>query len=127
METIFSWVINTMNTKASEDNLTDVVVSVEAIRYAINGDFTCTNPVLYQCSQPSSTDFTAYADLTYDQVCGWLDAGLDLNSIDQKLESNIYLMMNPPTIVLPNPWIPATTTTTTTEAPVSTTTTEVPV
>lgn len=132
MSTVFTWVINTMNTVPSEDGLTDVVDSIEAIRYANNGDYVCTYPVTYKCGKPSSTDFTAYDDLTYNQVCGWLDNGLDVTKIDAHLESTIYIMMYPPTVVLPNPWEPAptttsTTTTTTTEAPVTTTTTEAPI
>jgi hypothetical protein len=111
-----------MNTIPSEDGLNDVVASIEAIRYANNENYVCTCPVVYKCSQPSSTDFIAYSDLTYEQVCLWLDNGIDVVKIDEQLKYTINNMINPPTIVLPNPWIPETTTTTT-EAPTTTTTT----
>jgi hypothetical protein len=75
------------------------------------------------CATPSETDFTAYPDLTFEQVCGWLEAGLDVSSLDINLDKQIEDQINPPIIVLPNPWI--TTTTTTTEAR-TTTTTETP-
>ena len=55
------------------------------------------------CGTPSSTDFTAYPDLTYEQVCGWLDSGLNVVEIDLGLQQ-IDNIINPPVIVLPLPW-----------------------
>jgi hypothetical protein len=97
-----------MDTKPTEDGLTDVVVTVHWTREAeqyVGGE-----PILVSsygtmgCSTPSSTDFTAYPDLTYEQVCGWLDAGLDVASIDLGLANQIENIINPPIIVLPLPF-----------------------
>jgi hypothetical protein len=56
------------------------------------------------CTTPSETDFTAYPDLTQAQVEGWLDAGLDVPTIDANLDKQIENIINPPIIVLPLPW-----------------------
>ena len=104
----YQWIINQMDTKPTEDGLTDVVVVVHWTRTAeqyvggepINVSCYGTMP----CTTPSSTDFTAYPDLTYDQVCSWLDAGLDVASIDLGLDGQIENIINPPIIVLPLPW-----------------------
>jgi hypothetical protein len=56
------------------------------------------------CATPSETDFTAYPDLTYEQVCGWLDAGLDVPALDANLDQQIENIINPPLITLPLPW-----------------------
>ena len=121
MATTNNWVINQMDTRPQEGQLMDVVVVVHWTRTA--EQFVGAEPILVSsygtmgCTTPSSTDFTAYPYLTYDQVCGWLDAGLDVPAIDLGLDQQIQNIINPPVIVLPLPWVP-TTTTTTTEAPV---------
>lgn len=108
MSTTYQWVINQMDTKPTEDGLTDVVVVVHWTRTAeqyVGGEpinVSCYGTM--GCTTPSSTDFTAYPDLTYEQVCGWLDAGLDVASIDLGLDGQIENIINPPIIVLPLPW-----------------------
>jgi hypothetical protein len=110
MATIYNWVINQMDTKPSEDGLTDVVIVIHWTRTA--EEFVGGEPINVSsygtmgCTTPSPTDFTAYPDLTYDQVCGWLDAGLDKTAIDLGLQQQIDNIINPPIIVLPNPWLP---------------------
>lgn len=106
--TTFTWVINQMDTKPTEDGLTDVVITVHWTRQA-EQDFD-EEPIIVTsygtmgCTTPSSTDFTAYPDLTYDQVCSWLNAGLDVEAIDLGLQQQIDNIINPPIIVLPLPW-----------------------
>jgi hypothetical protein len=108
MSITYKWIINQMDTKPTEDGLTDVVVTVHWTREAeqyVGGE-----PILVSsygtmgCATPSATDFTAYPDLTYEQVCGWLDAGLDVASIDLGLANQIENIINPPIIVLPLPF-----------------------
>jgi hypothetical protein len=104
----FKWVINQMDTKPQEDGLTDVVITVHWTRTA-EQDFD-EEPIIISsygtmgCSTPSSTDFTAYPDLTYEQVCSWLDSGLNVVEIDLGLQQQIDNIINPPVIVLPLPW-----------------------
>jgi hypothetical protein len=106
--TTYQWVINQMDTKPTEDGLTDVVVVVHWTRTAeqyVGGEpINVSSYGTMGCQTPSSTDFTAYPDLTYDQVCGWLDAGLDVTAIDAGLNQQIENIINPPIIVLPFPW-----------------------
>jgi hypothetical protein len=97
-----------MDTKPTEDGLTDVVVTVhwtrEAEQYVGGEPILASSYGTMGCATPSSTDFTAYPDLTYEQVCGWLDAGLDVASIDLGLANQIENIINPPIIVLPLPF-----------------------
>lgn len=106
--TNYNWVINQLDTKPKEDGLTDVVVVVHWTRTAQDGEINVSCYGTMACSTPSSTDFTAYPDLTYEQVCSWLDAGLDVPAIDLGLDQQIENIKNPPIIVLPLPWeVPA--------------------
>ncbi len=108
METVKSWVVSQMDTAPSLDGLTDVVVTVHWRRnaVAVDGDKTYYADVYSSmaCTTPSSTDFTAYPDLTFEQVCGWLDAGNDVPALDANLDAQIENQINPPVIVLPLPW-----------------------
>ena len=122
-----NWVVSQMDTAPSADGLTDVVKVVHWRRQAqeVVNDVTYNADVYgsMACATPSETDFTAYPDLTFDQVCSWLDAGLDVAALDANLDAQIENIINPPLIELPLPWETTTTTTTTTEAPVTTSTT----
>jgi hypothetical protein len=105
MSTTYNWVINQMDTKPTEDGLTDVVVVVHWVRTAQDGEINVSSYGTMGCQTPSSTDFTAYPDLTYEQVCSWLNSGLDTEAIDLGLNKQIENIINPPIIVLPLPWV----------------------
>lgn len=100
-----NWVINQLDTAPSLDGLTDVVVCVNWTRAAQDGEINVSVYGTMACQTPSETDFTAYPDLTYEQVCGWLDSGLDVPAIDLNLDGQIENIKNPPIIVLPLPWV----------------------
>jgi hypothetical protein len=104
MSTTYNWVINQMDTKPTEDGLTDVVVVIHWSRIATQDEIVVSSYGTMNCTTPSSTDFTAYPDLTQAQVDGWLDAGLDVPTIDANLDKQIDNIINPPLIVLPLPW-----------------------
>ena len=110
MTTTYNWVVSQMDTKPQEGNLTDVVVTVHWRRNAlsVDGEKTYFADVYgaMACATPSETDFTAYPDLTFEQVCGWLDAGNNVEELNANLDDQIENQINPPIIVLPNPWIP---------------------
>jgi hypothetical protein len=56
------------------------------------------------CATPSDTDFTAYDDLTFDQVCEWLVAGNNVEAMELNLDTQIENLKNPPIVNLPLPW-----------------------
>lgn len=101
----FKWVIVQLDTKPQEQGLQDVVSLIHWRRNATDGSYIAESYGTMPCETPSSTDFTAYPDLTQAQVESWLEAGLDLASIDSNLEEQIELQKNPPIVVLPLPWI----------------------
>lgn len=98
------WVISQLDTAPSEDGLTDVV---KTVHYRYQGQDEQYFAEVYgtmACATPSDTDFTAYEDLTYEQVCTWLIAGLDVEAMDLNLAAQIENQKNPPIINLPLPW-----------------------
>jgi len=104
--TNFIWSVYQLDTVPMEGNLQDVVITVHYGRTATEEQYKAYTYGTMGCQTPSETDFTAYPDLTFEQICGWLDAGLDVVSIDTGLQQDIDNQINPPVIVLPLPWIP---------------------
>lgn len=109
MEIIYNWVVSAMDEyPKTSDNLTDVVFIVHWRRQATatvdgKGYFADTFNML-NVPAPSPEDFTPYPDLTFDQVCGWLEAGLDVPAIDASLAASIENQVNPTVVSLPLPW-----------------------
>jgi hypothetical protein len=121
MAIVYNWVISSMDEyPKTADDLTDVVFVVHWRRQAtdIVGDKSYFADIYGTLAvpAPSPEDFTPYPDLTFEQVCGWLEAGLDVLTLDAALAQQIENQINPPVISLPLPWneVPSTTSTTTT-------------
>ena len=54
---------------------------------------------------PASGTFTPYADLTQDQVLGWVWAnGVDKDTTEAAVQSMIDNQINPPIVTPPLPW-----------------------
>ena len=104
--TNFFWSVYQLDTAPSLDGLVDVVITVHYGRTVVDGEYTAYSYGTMGCQTPSETDFTAYPDLTFEQICSWLDAGLDVASIDAVLQQNIDNQINPPVVKLALPWIP---------------------
>ncbi len=104
--TNFFWSVYQLDTVPMEGNLQDVVITVHWGRTAVEGEYTAYSYGTMGCATPSETDFTAYPDLTFEQVCGWLENGLDTASIDAGLQQNIDNQINPPVVVKRLPWVP---------------------
>lgn len=113
MATTYKWVLpdGCLETAPSLDGLVDVVVKVNWRRSATttvdSKDYYTDVYGQMACATPSATDFTAYPDLTQAQVESWLDAGLTVSDLDANLDVALENLINPPIVVLPNPWIPS--------------------
>jgi hypothetical protein len=99
------WLISQLDTAPSLDGLTDVV---KVVHYRYEGKDAEYSAEIYgamACAIPSGTDFTAYEDLTYEQVCTWLEAGLNIEAMNENLATQIENLKNPPIVNLPLPFI----------------------
>lgn len=110
MAIVYNWVVSAMDEyPTTSDDLTDVVFNVHWRRNAtdIVGEITYFADVYGSLAVPAPApeDFTPYADLTFEQVCGWLEAGLDTAAIDAGLAVQIENLINPPVVSLPLPWV----------------------
>lgn len=110
MATNYYWIISAMDTAPSEDGLTDVVKTVHWRRDAelVDGDKTYFGDVYgaLGCAAPDPMAYVPYDQLTFDDVCAWLESGLDVASLDASLDAQIENQINPPIVQLKLPWAP---------------------
>ena len=103
MNTI-NWIIEAMDCKPQEGDLTDVVITAH---WRCNGtDGTFSGTVYGTCgfTQPEG-DFPPYADLTQDQVLGWCwNSGVDKDATEANIDQQIANQVNPPIVTPPLPW-----------------------
>jgi DUF2075 family protein len=103
------WFINQMESLPSDGNLKDFVINVHWNRNAketINGvEYFASVYGAQSFSKDDVANFIPYEDLTYDIVCGWLDASIDVAALDLNLDAQIENQVNPPIVVLPLPFV----------------------
>lgn len=106
-DVVFNWVIVQLECKASVDNLQDYVV---LCHYRYNGTYQDIIKEVYgTCSfeiDPNKPDYIAYADLTESIIISWLEAGLEVQFLQNNILNQIDATINPPIVVLPLPWLP---------------------
>lgn len=110
MATNYFWIISAMDTAPSDGGLTDVVKTVHWRRQAsleqggktYNGDMCGA----MGCVAPDPMAFVPYDQLTFEDVCVWLESNCDVVSLDAELDQQIANAINPPIAQLPLPWEP---------------------
>jgi hypothetical protein len=103
----YNWIFNPLTVKPVEGSFTDVVITVDWRRTATDGEYYADCYGQVSLGPPSPTGYTAFADLTKQQVQGWVVAALTQDVVDQydlSLAQQIADQKNPPTIPLPPPW-----------------------
>jgi hypothetical protein len=102
--TEYNWQIISMPAYAQIDGQSDVVFQVnwqclakdDVYNAQSNGSVT----VIYTAGSP----FTPYADLTQNQVWGWVNPQIDRPAIETNLQALIDAQKNPPVVTPPLPW-----------------------
>jgi hypothetical protein len=104
----FKWIIDNMVCEKTKDELQDVVVLVYYVRICTDKvedtDFIKSIAGRLACSNPNPDSFTPYAELTFDDVCNWLENSLDVELMDKSLSDMIDIDITNNEIVLPLPW-----------------------
>ena len=108
MAITYELLIKNMVAAPTEGDLKDVV---KIIHWMYMGKETVNGEDLYgdaigavEMSNPNIDSFTSFADLTEEQVKGWTESQLDLDTIKSDIAARIELQKNPPTVVKSNPW-----------------------
>ena len=102
--TIFNWEVSQLNCHSQSDNKTNVVFNIHWRCTGVDGAYTGT--VYSTASVPAPTDsFTEFADLTQDQVLGWIwSSGVDKDSAEAAVQAQIDNQITPPVVSPALPW-----------------------
>ena len=100
----YKWVINQMSCVPQIEGYTDVVLEIKWSRIASDVNYSASMEGTYTCPMPSG-EFTPYDQLTFDEVCLWLNAGMNAEYLDAILDKKIEEQKNPPIVDLPLPWV----------------------
>jgi hypothetical protein len=104
--TTITWNISQLNCLSQSAEGADYVVTAHWQCNGVDGDYN--GSVYSTCSFPvvEGTSFTPYADLTLDQVLGWVWAnGVDKDATEAAVEGQIEAQKNPPVVSPPLPWV----------------------
>lgn len=108
MTTQITWTVTQMDCYPQVGSETDVVFTVHWTCAGTDGTYNAS--VYSTCSvpAPAPADFTPYADLTQDQVLGWIWAnGVDQAATEAAVEQQIQNQINPPVVTPSLPWAQA--------------------
>ena len=105
MSTVITWNISQLNCLPQAPEGADYVVTAHWQCNGVDGDYygsvysTCSFPVVEGA-------FTPYANLTLDQVLGWVWAnGVDKAATEAAVEQQIANQKNPPIVSPKLPWV----------------------
>ena len=102
--TVFYWSIISMPAYPQAEGETDVVFQVNWQCQAQDGAYGATSAGTVPVTYTAGTPFTPYADLTQDQVWGWINPSIDRPEIEANLQAMIDEQKNPPVVTPPLPW-----------------------
>lgn len=105
MANTYTWLVEYMSCYPQAEGETDVVFVVGWRCNATDGTYSATQygsvNVAYKAGEP----YTPYADLTQDQVLGWIwGSGVDKDATQAALDKSIENQVNPPVVTPPLPW-----------------------
>jgi len=102
-----TWIVEQMDCYPQAEGQTDVVFIIHWRVNAANGNYTATSYGTVGVTYVAGAPYTPYADLTQDQVVGWVQASLgpeQVVNIEAALATNIANQINPPVVTPPLPW-----------------------
>lgn len=104
---VYTWMIERLDCYPQRDGETDVVFTVHWRLNAVDGDYSASGYGTVGLTHDPSAPFTPYAQLTQEQVVGWVKAALgaeQLAQMEAALAANIAAQINPPVVSPPLPW-----------------------
>lgn len=112
MSATFNWTVEQMSCYPEYMGETDVVFQVvwrcNGVQSNNGVDYYGTYPSVTSVTLEAGTPFTPYANLTQQQVLGWVWATPEGNQamVEASVQEQINNAINPPVVTPPLPWAP---------------------
>jgi hypothetical protein len=103
----YTWNIEQLDCTPSVDGQINVV---STIYWRISATDNTNNATIYGTQAlafDAKNAFTAYSDLTKDQVIRWVQEAMGINTItalQESLDKQLEALVNPPIVIQPLPW-----------------------
>ena len=105
MSTVITWNISQLDCVPQTAEGADYVVTAHWQCTGVDGAYSGQVYSTTGFAVVEGTSFTPYADLTQDQVLGWVWAsGVDKDATEAAVEGQIEAQINPPIVAPPLPW-----------------------
>lgn len=105
---IYNWTIAQLDCYPEHDGHTDVVFTAHWRLDGTDGEYTAGVYGSVGLTLDADAPFTPYAELTKDQVVGWVKDALgeeQVASLEANVAAQIANQINPPVVTPPLPWV----------------------
>mgnify|MGYP003651825391 CR=1 FL=1 len=104
MTKVYLDTIERMDCYPTFETKTDVVFNIYWRMNETDGDYFASACGVCSATWAEGDPFTAYEDLTFEQVWGWVAEKIDIQAMKDSLDKQIEDQKNPPVVTLPLPW-----------------------
>ena len=105
MTTVITWAVVQLDCYPEEAGEPDVVFTVHWTCSGTDGTYSGSSYGSVGITLTEGSTFTAYADLTLDQVLGWVwTNGVDKDAQEAAVAAQIEAQINPTVVTPPLPW-----------------------
>jgi len=107
MSNVYTWVISELQCYPQKDGFFDVVFILHWRRRAVGETHSAEVYGAQQITFDPAKPFTPYKDLTFVQICGWLEGAMGearVAELDAELDKQIDNQKNLPVVVSALPW-----------------------
>ena len=100
MANTYTWKINAVDCYTSKDGLENVAYNVHWTLIATNGEHTAYSIGVHSIGSPNPDNFVAFEDLTEENVIGWIEAAIDVETMKANLDKQIEDLVAPKVVTL---------------------------
>jgi len=107
MSVTYNWIISQLNCYPEYEGETDVVFTAHWIMNGTDGEYAGSVYGSVGLTLDPEASFTPYADLTEEQVVGWVKGALGEEQVaayEANVAQQIADQINPPVVTPPLPW-----------------------
>jgi hypothetical protein len=102
----YKWTFSAFDCKVDEEGLNNVVTTVHwRYRGTDEDGITAEAYGAQSVGEPNPDAFTAYPEISKEQVIGWMESTIDVPAIQENIAKQIELIINPVNVTLPPPFI----------------------
>jgi hypothetical protein len=100
MANTYTWRINAVDCYTSKEGLEKVAYNVHWSYFATDGEHTASMIGVQSVGEPDLENFVAFEELTEEQVVEWITASIDVEKMQESLDTQIANLVAPKVVTL---------------------------